>query len=132
MAPIGDVDVGSIPAISTNTALSPNGKAEDCKPSIGGSIPSSASIPKVLRIGGFDIEVIMVDETTQHGNPPYGWFDYQTQRIFIAKDYQTPKSIIDTLFHEIGRSLVLEMGNEREGDRLSSGAGHCRRRSDPR
>ena len=61
-------------------------------------------IPKKIKIGAFDYEVILEDRVKKHGADIQGSHYALCQKIWIDKTYHQQQQE-DTLFHEILESL---------------------------
>lgn len=74
------------------------------------------NIPKKIRIGSVDYEVVLTDENlVLNGREVYAWIDYNYHLIKINRNLQDKQGQEQTFLHELMHGIVkersLEIGN---------------------
>lgn len=62
-------------------------------------------IPQTLRIGAFDIEILVMGAGEVQARGEHGSFSTAEGVIRIAADHVGPANAIDTLLHEVGHAI---------------------------
>lgn len=84
-------------------------------------------IPKQIRIGGIDYDVVYEDRLNNGVNLIYGHIDHDKALIRIAKDLQTKQGEFQTLLHEVIHGIThhydLDLGDNEEDivDKIAKG-----------
>ena len=69
-------------------------------------------LPKVVRVGGFDIRIELMSMHTAAGMQRYGEFSSVEQTIRLQREMPSRFKAVDTLLHEINHAIYWAYGLE--------------------